>query len=187
MSEFRLQAVAPPATQDEPMSPTATRPPGYWWAWQPLHGGTGVTTLARAVTPKGGGYVFGHDDAGHERWPTLPVVAVVRDHARGLEHAQTFAGFVDERPEWRVLGLVIIPARDRALPKVLEDRLQVVRGGYAKPRTTIDGVVYQPKVWRMPWVESWFVGAEPSSLSTPNEYRSLVREIAEAAGAPLAL
>ncbi len=60
--------VSPPNAPPTLTAPTP-RPAGAWWAWRPLHGGAGTSTLGRAV-PCG---IVLADDPSELGWPTLPV------------------------------------------------------------------------------------------------------------------
>lgn len=148
--------------------PVAVRPAGAWWAWYPLHGGTGISTLSTAVR---GGIDLGGLPAEHG-WPNLPVVAICRSHHAGLTAAQEFARANAENPDLaNVVGLVIVADAPR-LPRQLVDHVRLVSGAY----TT---------VWRIPWVRAWRVG-EPVTLSNvPRQAHALLTDLAEQCDMPL--
>lgn len=127
------------------------------------HGGAGESTLA-ALVPSWG-------EAGHG-WPRVggsvatPAVVVARSHARGLRAAQLAAthwasGLV---PHVSVLGLVVVADAPGRLPRALRELQQVVAGGF-------------PRLWTVPWVEAWRLGAQPELSSAPREVRRLVDEL----------
>lgn len=148
--------------------PALTRPAGCWWAWVGLHGGAGVTTLARAVP---GGADFGRLP-GEEGWPALPVVAVCRSHAGGLEAAQRWAAWAAEHGEVPVLGLVVTADAPGRLPRQLESMVRLISGGY-------------PSLWRLPWVKAWRLGQPPTPANTPPAYRHLLKDLIVRADVPL--
>lgn len=172
MPDVRLHAVAA-ATSEEPSQPLKpSRPPGAWWAWQPVHGGAGVTTINRALP---GGYAFGTGPADHDEWPGLPVVAVCRSHSAGLLAAQKFAQHVHNNDGWQVLGLVVVADVPGRLPRQLEELLQLVSGGFIQTRAGAP----TGKVWRAGWVEEWRRGEPVTPQNTPDSYRTILRDLAQ--------
>ncbi|PFG45147.1 hypothetical protein ATJ97_0069 [Georgenia soli] len=133
-----------------------------WWLG--AHGGAGEWTMAQLVPQW---------RAADHAWPLVVngqtparTVLVARSSARGLRAAQMAAaqwasGIV---PHVTVLGLVVIADAPGRLPRPLRDLIKVVGGGV-------------PRVWQLPWVESWRLG-EPVSLKTaPREVRKLVEDL----------
>lgn len=160
---IRSEEAADDGEPDE-RAPTLTapdpRPAGAWWAWRPLHGGAGTSTLSRAVP---GGIVLADDPSEHG-WPTLPVIAVTRSHAGGLLAAQRFAAEIAVTPRVRLLGLVIIADTPGRLPRSLETIIRLINGGY-------------PHVWRAAWVEGWRRGEPVTPRSIPTSYRTLLDDL----------
>lgn len=111
------------------------------------HGGSGETTLAslhEAWTP-----------ADH-CWPQGPAgsngcILTARTCAGGLLAAQSaLAQWAANRTGTaQLLGLVLIADAPGRLPRPLRDLADVVSGG-------------APRLWMMPWVEAWRLGAEPT-------------------------
>ena len=159
-------------TPDHPsgssLLPVQARPTGAWWAWHPLHGGTGLSTLAKAVP---GGAELDGIPAEHG-WPNLPVVAVCRSHHGGLVAAQTFAKATTDNPDLaNVIGLVIVADAPRP-PKQLAAHIRLVSGAY-------------PQVWRIPFVRAWRLG-EPVALgNVPRQAQALFSDLAEQCDMPL--
>ena len=132
-----------------------------WWLG--THGGAAESSLASLVP--------GWQAAGHG-WPrqadSAParVVLTARSNMRGLTTArsaatQWAAGMV---PHVEVLGLVLVTDAPGRLPRPLRDFAQVVGGGL-------------PRMWTVPWIESWRLG-EPLALSdAPRAVRHLVDEL----------
>jgi hypothetical protein len=145
------------------------RPAGSWWGWQGLHGGAGVTTLQRAIP---GGHDLGVD--GHDVWPTLPVVAVARTHASGLQAARDFAAMVADTPGWFVLGLVVVADAPGRLPRDLERLLQLVSGGYLR-------------LYRCSWVEEWRRGEPVTPRNVPDSFRRILHDLSARSGLGAAL
>lgn len=180
MNEFRLRAVEPEAPADERLErPAASRPAGAWWAWQPVHGGCGLSTLNRAVP---GGYAFDPAGSAHERWPDLPVVAVCRSHHAGLTAGQDFARHVHLADGWSVIGLVVVADGPARLPKELDQLLRLVSGGYTVVPAD-GGERFGPgRVWRAGWVEAWRRGEPVDPTNTPESYRAILRDLAVTTG-----
>ena len=112
------------------------------------HGGSGETTLASL----------------HEAWlpachcwPQGPAgtsgcILTARTSADGLLAAQsTLAQWAASGAgSARLLGLVLIADAPGKLPRPLRELADVVSGG-------------APRLWMMPWVEAWRLGAQPTS------------------------
>jgi len=167
--EADVGSVAPQAGVAVP--DTADRLPRYlqtWMAtvwWLGVHGGAGESTLT-ALTA-------GSRPAQHG-WP-IPdtagtvhrVVLVARTNSGGLTAAQRAA------TEWasgalgdgvQLAGLVLIADAPGRLPKPLRDLQQVISGGV-------------PRVWTLPWVETWRLGPAEASTSLPREFRALLADL----------
>ena len=133
-----------------------------WWLG--AHGGAGEWTLAQLVPQ--------WRPADHA-WPLVVnspaparTVIVARSSVRGLRAAQIAAtqwasGIV---PHVTVLGLVVIADAPRRLPRSIRDLIKVVGGGV-------------PRVWHLPWVESWRLGEDVSLETAPREVRKLVEDL----------
>ncbi|MFJ8751492.1 DUF6668 family protein [Streptomyces sp. NPDC102441] len=127
-----------------------------WW-WLGVHGGAGVSTLEQAVP--------GGSDA-ERAWPVAsgkqPVVLVARSTAHGLGAAQIAAQQWASRMVTGIdlLGLVVVADAPGRRPRVLRDRVRLVSGAV-------------PRLWEVPWVESWRLG-EPH---LPKECVSLARDL----------
>jgi hypothetical protein len=133
-----------------------------WWLG--AHGGAGEWTLAQLVPQ--------WREADHA-WPLVVnsqaparTVLVARSSVRGLRAAQIAAtqwasGIV---PHVTVLGLVVIADAPGRLPRPIRDLIKVVGGGV-------------PRVWHVPWVESWRLGGDVSLETAPREVRKLVEDL----------
>lgn len=132
-----------------------------WWLG--VHGGAGESTLAALVSD--------WSSADHA-WPrpsgdeAARVVLIARSSMRGLRAAQAAAtqwasGLV---PFVEVLGLVVVADAPGRLPRPLRDYAQVVAGGV-------------PRIWRVPWIESWRLGAPPNLRTAPREVRRLTDDL----------
>lgn len=125
------------------------------------HGGAGETTFSSLVDSWA---------CTEHRWPQLdtvsPVVVLCRSNASGLRAAQSVGcqWAAGGAPDVAMLGLVIIADAPGRLPRVLRDLGRVVAGGF-------------PRVWHLPWVESWRLGHTPTRDHAPGPVRSLVRDL----------
>lgn len=146
----------PQTSGDEPV---AVRPPGVWWLWHPLQGGTGASTLATALP--GGMEITDLDDPAR---PRLPVVVVTRGHHGGLVAAQQWAA-AHPAGTIAVAGLVIVADAPGRTPRPLEALGRLVSGGY-------------PQTWRIPWVPAWRLGATPTPANTPKAAKALLGDLA---------
>ena len=163
--EHRAPISVPPAVPLRPAGETSTsvapaRPPGAWWAWHPLHGGSTATTLATALP---GGILLDQlpADAG---WPALPVVLICRSHHGGLLAAQQWAA-THPPATVNVAGLVIVADAPGKLPRPLNTLALLIAGGY-------------PQTWRIPWVRAWRLGEPPTPANTPNAAKTLLSDLA---------
>jgi hypothetical protein len=135
-----------------------------WWVG--VHGGAGERTLAALLE--------GSHRAAHA-WPEVAIsvahkpraVLVARTHARGLLAAQAAA------TEWAsghtgvdLLGLVLVADAPGKLPRPLKDLAKLVSGGV-------------PRVWHVPWVETWRQGAPPHPQSAPKAVRTMITELSD--------
>ena len=167
--EARSGALAPqpgvpvPDTADRLPQRTAAWPATVWWLG--VHGGAGETTLALLAA--------GTRPAEHA-WPipgargtTHRVVLVARTNYAGLIAAQRAA------TEWasntlddgvQLVGLVLMPDAPGLLPKPLRELEQIIAGGV-------------PRVWTMPWVDAWRLGAPVAGNQLPKEFRELFAEL----------
>lgn len=105
-----------------------------------VHGGAGESTVA-ALSP--------HLQEAQHRWPPQRgrsewCVLVARTNGAGLHNARAAA--IDwasqHEPHVMLLGLVLIPDAPGKLPKELAREVTRTGGGV-------------PRVWELPWVESW--------------------------------
>lgn len=167
-------AVGPRLAAAAARRPAAVRTPGFPVSWLPqglsapwwyvgCHGGAGTSTLAVAVS--------GGADAGRH-WP-LPqpsressVVLVTRDHAAGLRAAQGGA------LQWAsgvlvgvsLLGLAVVASAPGRRPKPLRDLIQLVAGAF-------------PRVWELPWVESFRLGDPVDQVDLPAAFTSMAADL----------
>jgi len=133
-----------------------------WWVG--AHGGAGESTLEQLLE---GSRATDH------AWPcgelgtglTPAVLLVARTHAHGLRAAQLRA------MEWAsgsvpvaLHGLVLVADAPGKLPKPLKDFSQIVSGAV-------------PRVWHLPWVEAWRVGAPVSGDTTPKAIIKVLDEL----------
>ncbi|WP_372459682.1 DUF6668 family protein [Agromyces cavernae] len=144
--------------------PTLQHPMSSELWWVGTHGGAGETSLA--------GLVPGWAAASHG-WPQVPsstlrsrVVLVCRSNVSGLRSAQAAAqqwaaGMV---PFADVLGLVVVADAPGRLPKPLRELVQLVGGGV-------------PRLWTVPWIESWRLGGSFSLPDAPRDVRQLVDDL----------
>ncbi|GAA3514582.1 DUF6668 family protein [Georgenia daeguensis] len=133
-----------------------------WWLG--THGGAGESTLSELVP----GW-----RAADRAWPLVVnsqaparTVLLARSSVRGLRAAQIAAtqwasGIV---PHVTVLGLVVIADAPGRLPRPIRDLIKVVGGGV-------------PRVWHVPWVESWRLGEDVLLETAPREVRKLVEDL----------
>ncbi|WP_454778732.1 DUF6668 family protein [Georgenia muralis] len=133
-----------------------------WWLG--THGGAGESTLAELVPEW---------RAADHAWPLVvnsataaPAVLVARSTVRGLRAAQLAAtqwasGIV---PHATVLGLVVIADTPGRTPRAIRDLIKVIGGGV-------------PRVWHLPWVESWRLGEDVSLDTAPREVRQVVSDL----------
>ncbi|MBO9553824.1 DUF6668 family protein [Cellulomonas sp.] len=137
-------------------------PASVWWVG--AHGGAGETTLSSLVP--------GWRGTGHA-WPVVPTagsapraVVVARTHVRGLRAAQAAAAhWASGRIQpLDLLGLVLVADAPGRLPKPLRELAQLVGGGF-------------PRVWSVPWTESWRLGETPTLDSAPREVTRLARDL----------
>lgn len=138
-------------------------PPAPLW-WVGAHGGAGESTLAALMDGS---------RAAEQRWPVpaatddaARVVLVARSSAHGLRRAQLACtqwacGSV---PGVELLGLVILDDAPGRLPRPLRDLAHHVAGG-------------APRVWHLPWVESWRLGAPVRGETSPLPVRRLLVDL----------
>lgn len=132
-----------------------------WWLG--VHGGAGESSLADLVPE------WRAADHGWPRQPGLTparVVLTARSNMCGLRAAQSAAtqwaaGLV---PHVEVLGLVIVADAPGRLPRPLREFAQLVSGGL-------------PRVWNVPWIESWRLEETPTLENSPREVRRLVSDL----------
>jgi hypothetical protein len=135
-----------------------------WWVG--VHGGAGESTLEE---------IFGGSRAAGHRWPVAPpgtppvaVVLVARTDARGLRAAQgAMRDLQTLGLKLRLLGLVLMADAPTRSPRALRDLARVVSGGV-------------PRVWSMPWVESWRAGEVPSRANSPRQAERLLADLRSA-------
>jgi hypothetical protein len=127
------------------------------------HGGAGESTIA--------GLDDLWDEGGHA-WPGGPeheqraVVIAARSSAHGLLRAQAAAqqwaaGLV---PGVTLLGLVVVADAPGKLPKPLRELRQLVAGAY-------------PRVWDLPWIETWRRGGTIAPEAQPRELTQLRKDL----------
>jgi hypothetical protein len=141
--------------------------PAVWWVG--CHGGSGATTLATLTR-------IGHDYG--SVWPQLPpnspminVVLVCRASAAGTLAA---AGAVEQwrrgasPAQTRVQGVVAVAASPRRPPKIVKERLQLLRG-------------WAPNIWHVGWQEVLLAADKPTDLGVaPPDIAALRDSIMEA-------
>lgn len=135
--------------------------PPVWWVG--CHGGAGVTTLARLT---GIGLDFGS-----RGWPLVTpatppahVVLVCRATASGTWAA---TGAIEQ---WRrrsgmpgpvgVLGVVAVAASPRRPPRIVTDRLHLLRG-------------WAPAVWNVGWVDALLAADDPHDVGASPDIEAL--------------
>lgn len=134
-----------------------------WWVG--VHGGAGESTLER---------IFRGTRASSHRWPVAPpparpvVMLVARTDAWGLRAVQRAMHECQTRGlSLELLGLVLIADAPTRLPRGLRDLQRVVSGSV-------------PRVWSLPWVESWRAGEVPSQANAPKEAERLLEDLRSA-------
>ena len=156
-------AVSAPAHALPRRSVDAAGPPVALW-WVGAHGGAGESTLEQLLEgSRANGHAWPHTD---ERATLLPpVILVARTSARGLRAAQLAAtDWAAGNVPVQLHGLVLIADAPGRLPKPLRDFAQVVGGGL-------------PRVWRLPWVESWRRGEPVSPETTPKAIADFLEDV----------
>lgn len=134
----------------------------------PLHGGSGITTLAGLLG----------DDAAEagscwragELLPAGWVVAVARIHGRGLEQVSALGrawSHAQLGEQGRLLGVLLIDDG----PKPSKPQVRRAR--------SLTGAV--PKTWRLPWVEAWRESpADQEPPAAPRRVRATTKNILRA-------
>jgi hypothetical protein len=152
-------------------APTHTRAPlapgqGIWVVG--VHGGAGESTIA-ALSP--------HLQETHHRWPAQQgrselCILVARTNAAGLHNARAAAmdWAAQTEPHVVLLGLVLVPDAPGKLPKELAREVTRTSGGV-------------PRVWQLPWVESWrYHAPNYTQLDTsdlPRPVKKMLADLAE--------
>ncbi|THG30183.1 hypothetical protein E6C64_11250 [Naasia lichenicola] len=137
--------------------PQRSRPstPGIWWLG--THGGAGESTLASVVP--------GSQSADHA-WPiTSPsarVMLIARSNLNGLLSAQRAATdwASGSLPGVDLVGLLLVEDSPGRSPRGIRDLERLVGGGV-------------PRVWTLPWVESWRAAPASAQGLSPRVRRSL--------------
>jgi hypothetical protein len=135
---------------------------GLWWFG--THGGAGESTLEQLLEgSRGTCHAWPQVDESASLRPN--VILVARTSARGLRSAQIAA------TEWaagdvavQLHGLVLIADAPGRLPKPLKDFARIVAGGV-------------PRVWRLPWVEEWRLGATVSAATAPKAVTDFLEQL----------
>lgn len=170
-----------PATPETVAAPAPTSPP---WPQQEvtdlapvmvmgLHGGAGASTVATLLGDSAVDVGQGWPLAGG--WtrprPELNVVAVCRNHQRGIEAGIEFAKqwANDGLPASRLLGILIVDDG----PKLLE----------AQKKATRKLGQMTPHGWHLPWVEEWRV-TSPDTERLPRRIRQTMKKILSLAESP---
>ena len=156
-----LASVPAPDQVDQLPSLVPVKPAVLWIVG--AHGGAGESSIA------------GLDDLwdeGRHAWPAGPthehraVVIAARSNAHGLLKAQAAArqwaaGMV---PGVTLLGLVVVADAPGRMPRPLRDLRQLVAGAY-------------PRVWDLPWIETWRRGGTIAPESQPRELAQLREDL----------
>lgn len=160
VTSLRSRATALPDLPSVPIPDGALQAglPPLWWVG--CHGGAGVTTLA---TLTGLGVETG------AAWPQIPpqwraqpVALVTRASAAGTRAAE---GAVEQ---WRrraianvrVVGLVVVDASPRRPPRIVTERLQLLKG-------------WLPSIWRVGWEETFLAADDPLDVGVPPEVQTV--------------
>lgn len=142
-----------PAARSGALAPTGI-------GWVAAHGGSGASTLAGLL----GGSDLGCRWPGPESSEPARVLLVARTHAAGLDAASRTLNAMREgrHPSGMALvGVVLVADAPGALPRVLVNRIRVLRS--------------VAPVQRIPWIAQWRVGEQPSRL--PRQVDALARMI----------
>jgi hypothetical protein len=141
----------------------AAWPATVWWLG--THGGAGESTLA-ALAP-------GTRAAGHA-WPIPTTAGTV--HRVVLVARSNFSGLAAARKaaiDWasnslgggvQLAGVALMSDAHGRLPKPLRELEQVLAGGV-------------PRVWSLPWVDTWRFGPATSDEALPKEFRALFSDL----------
>lgn len=130
-----------------------------------LCGGAGVTTVASAVGFGNDASTSGLSEPNGEI--PLPLVAVTRSHAHGLQRAQQEAASWaahGHMTSYAQVGLVIVADAPGRLPRPLRELLDLVSGGW-------------PRVWRIDWVEALRLGEPPTAIANERAVVNLRRDL----------
>jgi hypothetical protein len=133
-----------------------------------VHGGAGESTIA-ALSP--------HLQETHHRWPPQQgrselCILVARTNAAGLHNARAAAmdWAAQAEPHVVLLGLALVPDAPGKLPKVLAREVTRTSGGV-------------PRVWQLPWVESWRYHApgytQLDTSDLPRPVKKMLADLAE--------
>jgi hypothetical protein len=161
VNKARTHLIQPPFLPTAPVLQhmVAAGWPHVWWVG--CHGGSGATTLAGLTKI---GCDFG------TAWPVMPptaamidVILVFRASATGTWAA---TGAVEQ---WRrrsapvnarVRGIVAVAASARRPPKIVDERLQLLKG-------------WVPNLWKVGWQEVLLAADEPSDVGLPPDVAAL--------------
>ncbi|MFF1253801.1 DUF6668 family protein [Pseudarthrobacter sp. NPDC058329] len=128
-----------------------------------VHGGAGETRLSRILE--------GARPTEHA-WPVLEdglskaaVLLVCRSDMHGLKAAQRalIQWASGAAPDVNLLGLAVLADAPGKLPKALRDFAALIGGG-------------APRLWMLPWVESWRLG-DINSGTPGREYQRLIADL----------
>jgi hypothetical protein len=156
--------VGAPDVTDRLLRRETTSSSTTWWLG--AHGGAGESTLAALAA--------GSRAAGHA-WP-IPVPPTIV-HRVVLVARSNFAGFSAARHaaiDWasgsvgggvQLVGVALMADSRGRLPKPLRDLEQVLAGGV-------------PRVWQLPWVETWRFGPPSPDDVLPKEFRLFFADLA---------
>lgn len=134
-----------------------------WWVG--AHGGAGESTLAALVPgTRAAGHAWPVGTPAGELESPARVILVARTHMHGLRSAQrAAASWASGVAPVELLGLVLIADAPGRLPRPLRNFADVLRGGV-------------PRVWHLPWIETWRMGDEPTVADAPKDVRRLVED-----------
>ncbi|MFC4066729.1 DUF6668 family protein [Actinoplanes subglobosus] len=130
--------------------------PPLWWVG--CHGGAGVTTMAKLT---GIGVEMG------AAWPQVPpdwrlppVVLVARASAAGMRAAEAVVEQCRRTAGTDVMGLVVVDASPKRPPRIVTERLQLIRG-------------WLPAIWRVGWVETFLAADDPLDVGVPPDVQTV--------------
>lgn len=155
------RGVTPPAPDDRLGAVVQDFPADLWIVG--AHGGAAENTIAELVP---GWRAANHAWPIVDGAPTQRAVLTARSHVSGLHGAQHAARQWASQHNYGVelLGLIVVADAPGRLPRPIRELIDIVAGGF-------------PRVWRVPWVEDWRLGAPVDLATSPGAVHRMVNEL----------